>query len=389
MSRKRKADNVPNQGRPNPFNEQEGDGSSPTTNPASESQPTPSRADGLESDATSQSASSFAAPLLQSDQMNMAHLQSILNQLLGVHNVSVRSDLNYSHFHQDSDWLSSIQSRPSLSLPTTTAQISLLPLLQMLLEHAGQRPGTNMRGTPTPQAALPFTSSNNIDSANLLSTLQILGRLQNLGQSTSTLPSLFTHNLSQLMSPATTRASNWTQSTSQQPILASGVPLEEARRITASATSARTPTFITMFMSCDDRVLSAYQCLIRKQIELFAAGEEDTCTIGQGRNRRVQLGQVGVRCKHCRDIPQLAKTKGAVYFPFKIDNVYQACQNMAVVHLCDNCPNIPTSIRAELQRLAKDSKSTAGGGKRYWSKGVREAGIVEDAGGRLHFGGNA
>ncbi len=60
---------------------------------------------------------------------------------------------------------------------------------------------------------------------------------------------------------------------------------------------------------------------------------------------------------------------------------------MAAVHLCDNCPNIPATIRAELQRLAKESKSTAGGGKRYWAEGVRVAGIVEDAEGRLQFRG--
>ncbi len=54
------------------------------------------------------------------------------------------------------------------------------------------------------------------------------------------------------------------------------------------------------------------------------------------------------------------------------ENVYQACQNMAAVDLCDNCPNIPASIRSELQRLVKESKSTAGGGQRYWSDGVPE-----------------
>ena len=91
------------------------------------------------------------------------------------------------------------------------------------------------------------------------------------------------------------------------------------------------------------------------------------------------------RCLHCRHIPQLAKTKGAVYFPFKIDNIYQASQNLAAVHLCDNCPNIPASLKAELQRLAKEPKSTAGGGKKYWSEGIRVAGIVEDAEGRLQF----
>ncbi|GAX26835.1 hypothetical protein FisN_9Lh106 [Fistulifera solaris] len=386
MSRKRKADNVPNQGRPNPFDHDE-DSLHTIHHSEPARHPTPSRVDGLGSDSSSQVASSFAARLMRSDQMNTTQLQSILNQLLATHNVNVRSDLNHSHVrHQDRNWLSSIQNHALLPVTTTTMQSSLLPLLQMLRGHAGQRPGSGLIGTPSPQAPFPVATFNNIDPANILSTLQFLDRLLNLGHPTSTVPSLFTHNLPQLTSSATTLASNPTPNTNRQPVLASSRPDEEVRQNSVTATSPQTQTFITMYMSCDDQMLSAYQCLIRKQIELFAAGEEDTCTIGQGRNRRVQLGQVGVRCKHCRHVPQLAKTKGAVYFPFKKDNVYQACQNMAVVHLCDNCPNIPTSIRAELQRLAKEPKSTTGGGKRYWSEGVRVSGIVEDAEGRLQFG---
>lgn len=133
---------------------------------------------------------------------------------------------------------------------------------------------------------------------------------------------------------------------------------------------------LVLYMTCDDDSLSAYQCLVRKQIELFAAKEEDVESNAQGRNKPIILGQVGIRCRHCSKIPPRHRTRGATYYPAKLHGLYQAAQNMASAHLCNHCQLIPDALRQDLVVL-RDRKSSAGGGKQYWADGVRVLGVVE------------
>jgi hypothetical protein len=134
-------------------------------------------------------------------------------------------------------------------------------------------------------------------------------------------------------------------------------------------------TTTSLYLACDAESLSEYQCLIRKQIELFSATYSDIEMTVQGRNRKIHAGQVGVRCRHCADIPIKKRARGAVYYPSKLSCIYQAAQNMSSVHLVKHCTRVPASIRAELMK--KDRKSSAGSGKEYWAVGARSMGIIE------------
>ena len=134
---------------------------------------------------------------------------------------------------------------------------------------------------------------------------------------------------------------------------------------------------VLLYVSCDDDALSEYQCLVRKNIELFEALPQDVESNAQGRNRPIVLGQVGIRCRHCKNLPPKHRGRGAVYYPAKLHGVYQAAQNQAVGHLAEQCSHVHPNLRCDLQRL-KDRKSSAGGGKKYWADGVRVLGVFED-----------
>ncbi|CAB9521875.1 expressed unknown protein [Seminavis robusta] len=134
---------------------------------------------------------------------------------------------------------------------------------------------------------------------------------------------------------------------------------------------------IHLYMSCDDDDLSPYQCLVRKQIELFEAEEVDAETNARGRNRPIVVGQVGIRCKHCKMLPPRKRERAAIYYPSKLDRLYQAGQTMASVHLGQHCNHIPAHIRTELARL-REGKSAALAGKKYWSDGARALGVTEE-----------
>jgi len=134
---------------------------------------------------------------------------------------------------------------------------------------------------------------------------------------------------------------------------------------------------VELYMSCDEESLSDYQCLIRRQIELFTATSEEVGMTSRGRKKPLVLGRVGIRCKHCSSLPVSRRGCAAVYYPAKLQSVYQAAQNMATKHLCGSCQKIPKETRDRLIALAPVPKSSAGSGKKYWSDGARVLGVHE------------
>ena len=135
----------------------------------------------------------------------------------------------------------------------------------------------------------------------------------------------------------------------------------------------------------DEGNLSAYQCLLRQQILLFAVQMSDIQCSAQGRNKPITLGQVGVLCRHCAKIPPGLRPCGAVYFPGKLSGLYQASQNMAINHFSKSCQSIPEDARQRLIQLKEQKSSVLGGGKHFWANGARVAGVYEAEEGLLRF----
>jgi hypothetical protein len=133
-----------------------------------------------------------------------------------------------------------------------------------------------------------------------------------------------------------------------------------------------------LYLSCDPDTFSEYQVLVRKNIELFEAKEEEVASSAQGRNKPIVLGQVGIRCMHCAVVPPRERSRGAMYYPSKLFGLYQAAQNLANGHLVEGCPMVPDSVRAELVKL-KAKKSAAGGGKVAWAERTTALGVFEDS----------
>jgi hypothetical protein len=162
----------------------------------------------------------------------------------------------------------------------------------------------------------------------------------------------------------------------------------------ANSSSSNSDRARVLHVPSDDDLLSPYQCLVRKQIEVFRAGQADIHASAQGRNRPIILGQVGIRCVHCGPLPIESRSRGAVYFPSTLMSTYQTAQNMANSHLLKDCRHIPRDIREDLirVRLRENSeskntrKSAFGGGRSYWARGLRTYhGVHETSDKRLRF----
>jgi hypothetical protein len=141
---------------------------------------------------------------------------------------------------------------------------------------------------------------------------------------------------------------------------------------------------VSVYLDYDQHALTEYQCLLRKQIELFEAGRNEVRGSAQGRNTPIQVGQVGIRCRHCASLPKAARNRGAVYYSKTIDGMYQVAQNMAKLHFTKKCHMIPEDTQHQLIKLQKKT-NRASGGKEYWAEGIRVLGVYEDDNGVMRF----
>ena len=115
---------------------------------------------------------------------------------------------------------------------------------------------------------------------------------------------------------------------------------------------------------------------VRKQIELFEATNDTILQNAQGRTKPVVLGQVGLRCRHCRT--GVNPSRSATLFPSKLTGVYQTSQHIAKNHLLEACTEIPQEIRTELLQLCA-LKESSQGGKEMWARSAQALGVYEDS----------
>ena len=128
----------------------------------------------------------------------------------------------------------------------------------------------------------------------------------------------------------------------------------------------------------DSSFLSKYQAFLRQNIELFQATQEVVSTPMRGRNTPIYLGQVGIRCCHCKHIPLLSRQKGSIYFPSNTMRIYQASQNMANTHMINGaCKEMPQSAKEQFHSLLTTKSIGGGVGRAYWSQTAKDLGLVD------------
>jgi hypothetical protein len=128
----------------------------------------------------------------------------------------------------------------------------------------------------------------------------------------------------------------------------------------------------------DSLILSPFQALLRQQIELFAATEDDLLCRIRGRNKGIELGQVGIRCRHCAHVFAAHRAKGSVYFPATLLGLYQAAQNMSSNHIqCGLCPEMPQSLKDKFTEIFPTKVQSSGVGRAYWAESAKQLGMID------------
>ena len=133
------------------------------------------------------------------------------------------------------------------------------------------------------------------------------------------------------------------------------------------------PGAISLHTPEDDDVLSPLHCFMRRYcVEAFSATEEDVATPRYGKSHgfKVTVGQVGIRCLHCKHLPLDKRAERAVCYPSSLKNIYHSIETWQRRH-SSVCTHITPWVRKSIIDLMEKSKTRAGGRRQYWEDSAR------------------
>lgn len=128
----------------------------------------------------------------------------------------------------------------------------------------------------------------------------------------------------------------------------------------------------------DDRMsLSETLCVVRENIEVFTASQADVDAPAPGRKHAVVVGQVGLRCIHCRHtIRNSDRVKRAVCYPSSIKRIYRTVIDMKLDHFTQ-CKFVPVSLKNHLNELKAVHTRSTGTTMLYFIKAAKSQGMED------------
>lgn len=128
-----------------------------------------------------------------------------------------------------------------------------------------------------------------------------------------------------------------------------------------------------------DRVaLSETLCIVRENVEVFTATVSDVNAPAPGRKHAVAVGQVGLRCIHCRHTTRSSdRVKRAVCYPSSIKRIYRTVIDMKLDHFTQ-CKYVPHALKNKLDELKAIHTRSTGTTMSYFCNAAKMLGM-EDA----------
>lgn len=125
----------------------------------------------------------------------------------------------------------------------------------------------------------------------------------------------------------------------------------------------------------DPNWLSEFLCFVRSDIiEVFRASEDDVKC--RNNTKKVNLGQVGIRCRFCAHVPSATRTRRSSSFPFTLSRIYQSLTMMLRDHF-GFCPCMPDPIKERFLRLKGKTPQGASGSNQFWESSARKLGLED------------
>lgn len=147
--------------------------------------------------------------------------------------------------------------------------------------------------------------------------------------------------------------------------------------VSASGAPSGAPVML-LSLPQDRSALSETLCVVRENIEVFTATLSDVNAPAPGRKHAVVVGQVGLRCIHCRRTTRSCdRVKRAVCYPSSIKRIYRTVIDMKLDHF-SQCKYVPTVLKNKLDELKAIHTRSTGTTMTYFCNAAKLLGM-EDA----------
>jgi hypothetical protein len=155
--------------------------------------------------------------------------------------------------------------------------------------------------------------------------------------------------------------------------------------------AASRPDDLAMLLALpQDKIsLSETLCVVRENIEVFTATRSDAGAPAPGRKHAVVVGQVGLRCIHCRHtIRSSDRVKRAVCYPSSIKRIYRTVIDMKLDHFL-HCKFVPSALKEHLNELKAVQTRSTGTTMQYFIRAAHVLGMEDGTSGvRLNTSGS-
>lgn len=129
--------------------------------------------------------------------------------------------------------------------------------------------------------------------------------------------------------------------------------------------------------------LSETLCVVRENIEVFTATQRDVDAPAPGRKHAVVVGQVGLRCIHCRHTLRCSdRVKRAVCYPSSIKRIYRTVIDMKLDHF-SQCKFVPSVLKNHLSNLKAIHTRSTGTTMQYFIEAAYSLGMKDGPSGVL------
>lgn len=125
---------------------------------------------------------------------------------------------------------------------------------------------------------------------------------------------------------------------------------------------------VPLSLPSDAENLSKSLCILRDQIEIFAATSDD---VAARKRHPPKLGAVGLRCRHCYHVPLTSRSKGSVSYPKSISLIHQTIRNFHRFHFYQ-CEFIPEADKEAMKAIGKNKQPSKKGSDVYWIQSSKE-----------------
>ena len=155
--------------------------------------------------------------------------------------------------------------------------------------------------------------------------------------------------------------------------------------VNSVAGQLHTPDGVLLLAMQDDRVsLSETLSIVRENVEVFCATEADVKAPAPGRKRPVSIGQIGLRCIHCRHVASPGdRVKRAICYPSSIKRIYRTVIDMKLDHF-KSCRFVPADLKEKLDELKATNGRSTGTTMAYFVNSAKKMGMVDGATGVIY-----